>query len=59
MNSRSLTEVELITFDDNISKAMCAKIFTGAQGFTEHFSVVFQDDTSTIKLAENGKLSSG
>ena len=59
VNWRSLTEVELITVDDKIVKVIWAKRFTEAQGFKAHLTIVFQDETSTIKFAENGKLRSG
>ena len=51
VNSRSSTEADLIAVDDNISKVMWHKRFTEAQGFKVNLNIIFQDDTSTIKLA--------
>ena len=58
MNSRSSTEAELIAVDDKMSKVAWSKRLTGAQGFKVNLTIVFQDSTSTIKLAQNGNLSS-
>ena len=58
-NSRSSTESELIALDDIISKVLWTKRFVESQGFKVLLNVVYQDNTSTIKLAENGKASSG
>ena len=58
-NSRSSTESELIALDDIISKVLWTKRFVESQGFEVLLNVVYQDNTSTIKLAENGKASSG
>ena len=52
-------EAELIAVDNKISKVIWTKRFTEAQGFKVHLNIVFQDNTSTIKLEENGKSSSG
>ena len=59
VKSRSLTEVELIAVDNKTSKVVWSKRFTEAQGFKVKLTIVFQDNASTIKLAENGKLRSG
>ena len=58
VNSRSLTETEFVTVDEKASKFMWSKRFTEAQGFKVNLKF-FQHDTSTIKLADNEKLSSG
>ena len=59
VSSRSSAEEELIDVDDKTIKVMCTKRFTGSQGFKVNLNAVFQDNTSTITLAENGKTSSG
>ena len=59
VNARSSTEAELISIDDKIAKIMWMKRFIENQGFYINLNVIYQDNTSTIKLAENGKYSSG
>ena len=59
VNARSSTEAELISIDDKIAKIMWMKRFIENQGFYVNLNVIYQDNTSTIKLAENGKYSSG
>ena len=58
-NSRSSMEVELITVDEKISNFTWFKRLTEARGFKVSLSIVFQDNSSTIKSAENAKFSSG
>ena len=58
-NARSSTEAELNAIDDKISKVLWTKRFIEAQGFNVKFNIVFQDNTSTMKLALNGKESCG
>ena len=59
VNSRSSTEAELNGVDDRISKILWTKRFIEAQGHKVQLNVVYQDNTSTIKLQENGKASCG
>ena len=59
MNARSTTESELVAVDDMTSKVMWKKRFIEAQGFKVKVNVIYQDNESTIKLAKNGKESSG
>ena len=59
INSRSSTEAELNGVDDKIGKIMWTKKFIEEQGFKINMNVIYQDNTSTIKLAQNGKASSG
>ena len=59
VNARSSTEAELISIDDKISKIIWMKKFIEAQGFEIDLNILYQDNMSTIKLAENGKQSSG
>ena len=58
-NSRSSTEAELNATDDMISKVIWMKRFIEHQGFKVNLNVVYQDNTSTMKLVNNGKISSG
>jgi hypothetical protein len=59
VNSRSSTEAELIGVDDRISKILWAKRFIEYQGFKIKLNIIYQDNTSTMKLEKNGKASSG
>ena len=59
VNSRSTTEAELIAVDDKVSKIIWSKKFLEHQGFKVNLNIIYQDNTSTIKLMNNGKLSSG
>jgi hypothetical protein len=59
VNTRSSTESELVGVDDKISKVLWMKRFLEWQNFKVKTNIVYQDNTSTIKLAEKGKESSG
>ena len=57
-NSRSSTEAKLNGVDDKISTILWSKKFIEYQGFKVMVNVISQDNTSTLKLAQNGKASS-
>jgi len=60
VNSRSSTEAELISVDDRISKVLWTKKFIECQGFKKlKLKVIYRDNTSSMKLEQNGKASSG
>jgi hypothetical protein len=59
VNTQSSTEAELVGFDDVISKILWSKLFIEAQGFEVKANIVYQDNTSSMPLEENGKASSG
>jgi hypothetical protein len=59
VNSRSSTESELIGADDKIAKILWTKRFLEWQEFMVKLNIIYQDNTGTIKLEENGKGSSG
>ena len=59
VNSRSTTESELVAVDDRLSKVLWTKRFLEWQDFKVKLNIVYQDNTSTMKLEENGKASSG
>jgi hypothetical protein len=58
-NSRSSTEAELIGVDDKITKVLWARRFLEWQGFKVKLCIIYQDNTSTMKLEKNGMASSG
>jgi hypothetical protein len=58
--SRSSTEAELVLgIDDVISKILWSKLFIEAQGHKVNTTVIYRDSTSSMKLEQNGKASSG
>lgn len=59
VNSRSSTEAELIGVDDRISKVLWVKRFIEYQGFKINLNLIYQDSTSSMRLENNGKWSSG
>jgi hypothetical protein len=59
VNARSSTESEIVGVDDEISKVIWAKRFVESQGFKVKLNIVYQDNTSSMKLENNGKASSG
>ena len=58
-NSRSSTEAEFNATDDMISKIIWMRKFIEHQGVKVNLNIVYQDNTSTMKLLNNGKVSSG
>ena len=59
VNARSSTEAELIVIDDKIAKVLLTKKFIEEQRFQIKLILIYKDNQSTIKLAINGKESSG
>jgi hypothetical protein len=58
VNARSSTKCKMITVDDTISKLLWTKRFIEAQGHKVKANIVYQDNTSAMKLELNGKASS-
>jgi hypothetical protein len=58
-NARSSTKCKMITVDNKIPKLLWTKRFIQAQGHKVEANIVYQDNTSAIKLKLNGKASSG
>ena len=52
-NARSSTEADLISINNKISKIIWMKRFIESQGFDIDLNILYQDNMSTIKLAEN------
>jgi hypothetical protein len=59
VNSSSSTESELIRVDNKTAKIRWTKLFLEWQEFMVKLNIIYQHNTSTIKLEENGKESSG
>ena len=57
VNVQSSTEAEMIGVDDRISKILWTKRFIENQGFKINLNIIYQDNTSTIKLSKNGQSS--
>ena len=59
LNTRSLTESELVGGDDSITKILWTHLFIKAQGYKIKQNILYQDNKSTILLIENGHKSAG
>jgi hypothetical protein len=59
LNTRSSTETELVAFDDGMPQNIWAKYFTKHQGRFLKDNISYQDNTSTIRMEKNGKMSTG
>jgi hypothetical protein len=59
INTKSSTEAELVGVNDVLPQILWTRYFLEAQGYGVKDSIVYQDNKSTILLAENGKASSG
>jgi hypothetical protein len=58
LNTRSLTEAELVGVNDAMGLILWTRLFLEAQGFIVSDNVVYQDNQSAILLENNGKMSS-
>jgi len=58
LNTKSSTEAELVAIDDSMGQILWARHFLTAQGEHVPTTTIYQDNKSTILLAENGKTSS-
>jgi hypothetical protein len=58
LNSKSSTEAELIASSDMMGQMLWTLYFLRNQGYDITDNVLNQDNKSTIKLQENGKMSS-
>jgi len=56
---RSSTEAELVSLDDIVSKVLWTRRFMEAQGINVTTNVIYQDNTSSMKLEEGGRQSCG
>jgi hypothetical protein len=59
VNAQSSTESKMIAVDNTISKLIWTKRFIEAQGHKIKANIIYQDNTSAMKLELNGKASSG
>ena len=55
LNAKRSTESELISIDDAMPMILWMRYFLEAQGFVVNDNIVYQDNMSTMKLAENGR----
>ena len=58
LNTKSSTEAELVGIDDVLPQALWTKYFLAAQGYDTD-AIMAQENQSTIRLSDNGKVSSG
>jgi hypothetical protein len=59
VNAQSLMESKMITVDNTISKLLWTKHFIEAQGHKVKANMIYQHNTSEMKLELNGRASSG
>ena len=59
LNTRSLTEGEIVSVDDCLSLVLWYCEFMIAQGYGCNRNIILQDNRSSILLENNGKASSG
>jgi hypothetical protein len=58
LNVRSSCEGELVGIDDALPSILWARCFIESQGYTVEQNILYQDNKSTILLANNGRWSS-
>ena len=58
LNTRSLTESELVGVDDMMPSILWTRYFLKAQGYGVSDNIIFQDNKSTMLLERNGRASS-
>ena len=58
LNTRSLTESELVGVDDMMPSILWTRYFLKSQGYHVSDNIIFQDNKSTMLLERNGKASS-
>ena len=56
--SKSLTESELISLSDSVPQAVWSRDFLSNQGYKIDPALIYQDNKSTIALAEKGRSTS-
>jgi hypothetical protein len=59
LNTRSLTEGEIVSVDDCLSLILWSRESMVAQGYGCNRNIILQDNMSSILLENNGKASSG
>ena len=59
MNVVSSTELELVSITNVLGMILWCKYFMEAQGYTIESNLLYQDNKSTILLAENRRMSAG
>ena len=59
LNTKSLTESEVVGASDYIPWTVWAKRFLGEQGYTLGRNIVYQDNISAMQMESNGMKSCG
>ena len=59
LNTGSSTEAELVSIADVLGMMMWCKYFMKAQGYEIENNILYQDNKSTILMANNGRMSAG
>ena len=59
LNTKSSTEGEIVGLSDYLPNVIWARMFLDEQGYSLQENIVYQDNMSAMKIANNGKRSSG
>ena len=59
INTKSSTEAEFFGVDDLMPQILWTRLFLTAQGMNVRDNIIYQDNESAMKLAQNGRASSG
>ena len=59
LNTKSSTEAEVVGASDYLPNCIWTRMFMEAQGYKMEESIYYQDNMSTMKLKNNGKMSCG
>jgi hypothetical protein len=59
MNTRSLTEAEVVAADEVVRSMIWAKLFLEAQGYAVMGNVLYQDNQSAMLLEAKGRQLAG
>ena len=56
LKTKSSTEEELVIVDDVLNQVICTRYFLKEQGYGIHENLIYQDNQSTTKLENIGRL---
>ena len=59
INTRSLTEAEVVAVDDFVGQVLWTNNFLDAQGYAVKKNILYQNNRSAMLLEENGRASAG
>lgn len=57
INTKSLTETELVAVHDKLGDVLWTRYFLESQGYSIKENIIYQDNMSTLSLEKNGRVS--